>query len=62
MLARQDHFAGNDRLLVAEVPVTHRPTRYARSGDYWALLCVAAVGVVAAWSLAVLLLGAGGGP
>ena len=61
VLARQDHFAGNDRLLVAEVPVTHRPTRYARSGDYWALLCVAAVGVVAAWSLAVRLLG-GGGP
>lgn len=61
VLARQDHFAGNERLLVAEVPVTHHPTRYARSGDYLAWLCVAAVGAVAAWRLAQILVGAGGG-
>jgi apolipoprotein N-acyltransferase len=36
-----DHFAPGDSTLVAQVPVGHVPTLYARVGDLFAWLCVA---------------------
>ena len=48
-LARLDHFAVSERLLIAEVPIAGRRTLYARIGDAWAWLCVAGLAGIAAW-------------
>lgn len=49
-LARLDHFAASERILIAEVPVAGRRTLYARIGDAWAWLCVAGFVGIAAWA------------
>lgn len=48
-LARLDHFAASERILIAEVPVAGRRTLYARIGDAWAWLCVAGLTGTAVW-------------
>jgi apolipoprotein N-acyltransferase len=39
--ARLDHLAPGDSTLVAQVPIGHVPTLYARVGDLFSWLCVA---------------------
>ena len=48
VLGTADDFAPGDRTLVAQIPVGHVPTLYARIGDAFAWMCVAAalVGVL----------------
>src|SRR5262249_45495077 len=41
VLGIADHFAPGDSTLVAQVPVIHVPTMYARVGDLFAWMCVA---------------------
>jgi apolipoprotein N-acyltransferase len=41
VLGVTDHFAPGDSTLVAQVPIGHVPTLYARVGDVFAWLCVA---------------------
>jgi apolipoprotein N-acyltransferase len=47
-----DHFSGGDRTLIAQVPLGHIATLYAKTGDLFAWLCVA--GVLAAAAIAFL--------
>ena len=49
-LARLDHFAVSERVLMAEVPIDSRRTLYARIGDAWAWLCVAGLAGVIGWA------------
>ena len=50
-LARLDHFAVSERLLIAEVPIAGRRTLYARIGDAWAWLCVAGLAGITVWAI-----------
>jgi apolipoprotein N-acyltransferase len=50
VLGMADHFSGGDRTLIAQVPLGHTATLYAKTGDLFAWLCVA--GVLAAAAIA----------
>lgn len=45
------HFAPGVRVLVAQVPVLHAPTFYARFGDAFAWACVTCLLIMAAWAV-----------
>jgi apolipoprotein N-acyltransferase len=56
VLGVADHLAPGDTTLVAQVPIGHVPTLYARVGDVFAWLCVAGTVLllgVSAWSIAL---------
>jgi apolipoprotein N-acyltransferase len=42
-LAMSDHFSAADRTMIAQVPIGHTATLYAKTGDLFAWLCVAGV-------------------
>jgi apolipoprotein N-acyltransferase len=48
VLGMSDHFSGGDRTLIAQVPIRHVATLYAKTGDLFAWLCVAGVLAAAA--------------
>jgi apolipoprotein N-acyltransferase len=51
VLGQADYFAGDNYLLLVDVPTHGVPTLYARIGDWFAYLCVAALGALAALAL-----------
>ena len=46
VLGVADYFAPGDRTMTAQVPLGHIPTLYARTGDLFAWLCVAALALL----------------
>lgn len=48
VLGMADYFAPGDRTMVAQVPLGHVPTLYAKTGDLFAWLCVAGLTVMLA--------------
>jgi apolipoprotein N-acyltransferase len=52
VLAVSDFFAPGDRTMIAQVPVGHVGTLYAKTGDLFAWLCVAGL-AVGVWIAAV---------
>jgi apolipoprotein N-acyltransferase len=53
VVAKLDPFIAPNQVMVAQVPVGHVPTIYARLGDWFAWLCVAGLMAMCAWSLSV---------
>jgi apolipoprotein N-acyltransferase len=51
MVAFSDYFAGGDRTMTAQVPITHTWTLYPRVGDLFAWSCGVAVVVAVAIAL-----------
>jgi apolipoprotein N-acyltransferase len=49
--ARLDHFATEDRMLLAHVPMRGTRTLYARFGDLFAWACVAVLLALVAWRI-----------
>jgi apolipoprotein N-acyltransferase len=50
-VALSDHFVPGVRVLVAQVPVAHAPTLYARFGDVFAWFCLGSLLIMAAWAI-----------
>lgn len=50
-LARLDHFAASERVLIAEAPVAGRRTLYARFGDAFAWLCIVGLAALMLWAM-----------
>jgi apolipoprotein N-acyltransferase len=48
-VALVDHFSPGARILVAQVPVAHAPTLYARMGDLFAWVCIAGLAATVGW-------------
>lgn len=55
VLGMSDHFSAGDRTMIAQIPIGHVSTLYAKTGDLFAWLCVA--GVLAAVAIVQFLRG-----
>jgi apolipoprotein N-acyltransferase len=50
-VALSDHFSPGVRVLIAQVPVAHAPTLYARVGNLFAWCCIVSLVIMAAWTI-----------
>jgi apolipoprotein N-acyltransferase len=50
-VALVDHFSPGAQTLIAQVPIAHAPTPYARTGDLFAWACIASLVVAVGWAI-----------